>query len=312
MQKKEPMPNNRQVHLDVAVAGPLFMLSAALLFTLMNLLVKLLGPEYSVWHIGFYRFCGGWILIWIVFGRHRNPYRGNDIRLLTIRGCTGSVAFICAVTAIRILPVSTALVIFYTYPAFAAIFSFLLYRERIGRLEMGCIAMVMLGVGVLFDFRLGGELFGQVMALVGGAFAGLTVTLIKTLRQKNGPVVIYFYFCTMGMLVTLPKFALNPVLPSTPAALGMILGIVLASLTAQLLMNQGFFYCKGWEGGVLMSSEIVFTAIAGIIFLGDPTTPRFWIGGLMVFCSVAALNRLKAKARGGKTRPVGQDKTAGL
>lgn len=283
------------------------MLSAALLFTLLNLLVKLLGPEYSVWHIGFYRFFGGWVLIWIIFGRHRNPFKGNDVRLLIIRGCTGSVAFICAVTAIRMLPVSTALVIFYTYPAFAAVFSFLLYKERIGMLEMACIAMVLLGAGVLFDFKLAGGLLGQTMALVGGAFAGLTVTLIKTLRQNNGPVVIYFYFCTMGMLVTLPKFILDPVVPSTPMSLSMIAGIVLASLTAQLLMNQGFFYCKGWEGGVLMSSEIIFTAITGIIYLGDPTTLRFWIGGLMVFCSVVALNRLKAhgqKESRGPGRPI--------
>jgi drug/metabolite transporter (DMT)-like permease len=300
MTLSRPSQDARQVPLDVAVAGPLFMLAAALLFTLMNLLVKLIGPEYSVWHIGFYRFCGGWVLIWMIFGHYRNPFKGVDIRLLIIRGCTGSVAFICAVTAIRILPVSTALVIFYTYPAFAAVFSFLLYKERISKPEVACIALVMLGAGVLFDFRLGGGLLGQTMALVGGAFAGLTVTLIKTLRQKNGPVVIYFYFCTMGMLVTLPEFILHPILPSTPMAFGMILGIILLSLTAQLLMNQGFFYCKGWEGGVLMSSEIVFTGMAGIIFLGDPTTLRFWIGGLLVFCSVAALNRLKAREE--KTR----------
>lgn len=301
------MKNTSQVHLDAGVAGPLFMLSAALLFTLMNLLVKLLGPEYSIWHIGFYRFFGGWVLIWLVFGRHRNPFAGKNIRLLLIRGCTGSAAFIFAVTAIRMLPVSTALVIFYTFPAFAAVFSYLLYKERIGKLEMACIATVLLGAGVLFDFRLAGGLFGQTMALAGGAFAGLTVTLIKTLRQNNGPVVIYFYFCTMGMLVTLPKFIMNPIVPSTPMALAMIAGIVLFSLTAQLLMNQGFFYCKGWEGGVLMSSEIVFTSMAGIIFLGDPTTLRFWIGGVMVFCSVVALNRMKAhgqKESRGPGRPI--------
>ena len=288
------MKSTSQVHLDATVAGPLFMLSAALLFTLMNLLVKRFGPEYSVWHIGFYRFFGGWVLIWVIFGRHRNPYKGINIRLLIIRGCTGSAAFICAVTAIRLLPVSTALVIFYTYPAFAAIFSFLLYKERIGKWEMACIALVALGAGVLFDFKLAGGLLGQTMALVGGAFAGLTVTLIKTLRQNNGPVVIYFYFCTMGMLVTLPKFLLDPILPSTPIALSMMTGIVLFSLTAQLLMNQGFFFCKGWEGGVLMSCEIIFTAIMGIVFLGDPTSWRFWSGGLMVFCSIVALNRMKA------------------
>ena len=43
-----------------------------------------------------------------------------------------------------------------------------------------------------------------------------------------------------------------------------------------------------------MSSEVIFTAVVGIVFLGDPTTLRFWVGGLMILGSVVALNRLKA------------------
>ena len=282
------------VQLDASVAGPLFMLSAALLFTLLNLLIKLLGPQFTVWHIGFYRFFGGMVVLLTIFGRHRNIYKGNNIRLLIIRGCTGSVAFVSIITAIRLLPVSTALVIFYSFPAFAAIFSFLIYKERIGKLEISCITVVLIGIGILFDFQLTGGLFGPIMAIVGGIFAGLTVTLIRTLREKNGPVIIYLYFCTMGALVTLPMFITHPILPSTPIEWVMILGIILASVMAQLLMNQGFFYCSGWEGGVFMSSEVIFTAIVGIAFLGDPATWRFWTGGLMIFVSVVALNRLKA------------------
>jgi drug/metabolite transporter (DMT)-like permease len=76
----------------------------------------------------------------------------------------------------------------------------------------------------------------------------------------------------------------------------MIPGIVFTSVTAQLLMNQGFFYCRGWEGGVFMSSEVVFTAIVGISFMGDPASWRFWAGGVAVLTSIVALNRLKAMA----------------
>jgi len=280
--------------MDAAVAGPLFMLSAALLFTLVNTLVKLLGPEYTVWSIGFYRFFGGAVMLIAVFGRYQNPYKGHNIRLLIIRGCTGCRAFICIVTAIRLLPVSTALIIFYSFPAFSAIFSFVIYKEQIGMRESACIMTVLIGVGILFDFQLAGGLLGQVIALVGAAFAGLTVTLIRTLREKNGPVTIYLYFCTMGILVTAPMFARHPILPSTPVEWGMILGLIFASLMGQLLMNQGFFYCRGWEGGVFMSSEAIFTATVGILFLGDPFAWRFWIGGLMILISVIALNRLKS------------------
>lgn len=286
------------VQLDASFAGPLFMLSAALLFTLLNVFVKLLGPSFTVWHIGFFRFFGGLIVLLAIFGRHRNPFKGHNIKLLFIRGCVGSIAFISLITAIRILPLSTALVIFYSFPAFSAVFSFIIFGERISSLQIACIAAVIVGVGIIFDFRLSGGLLGQAVALVGSVFAGLTVTLIRSLRAKNGPVIIYLYFCTMGAIVTFPKFIMNPILPSTPMEWFMILGIIFSSVTAQLLMNQGFFYCRGWEGGVFMSSEVIFTALVGIIFLGDPTTPSFWIGGLMIFASIVALNSLKANVQG--------------
>jgi len=80
-QEKAP----RLVQLDATVAGPLFMLSAALLFTLLNLLVKLLSPEFTIWHIGFFRFFGGIVVLLAIFGCHTNPYKGNNIRLLIIR-----------------------------------------------------------------------------------------------------------------------------------------------------------------------------------------------------------------------------------
>lgn len=287
-------PNSRHIKLDATIAGPLLMLSAALLFTLMNIIIKSLGPSFSVWDIGFYRFWGGIVVILAIFWRYGNPYKGNDVRLLMIRGCTGSVAFISFVTAIRLLPVSTAIVIFYSFPAFSAIFSYFLYGETLSKNQLLCITGVMVGVAVLFDFQLTGSIVGQVMALIGAVFAGLTVTLIRELRQKNGPVVIYLYFCTMGALVTLPKFIQQPTLPTTPMEWVMVLGIVLFSLTAQLLMNQGFFYCRGWEGGVLMSSEVIFTASVGILFFMDPVTWRFWTGGLLILICVIVMNRLQA------------------
>lgn len=289
-----PKKRRSLVQMDAALAGPLFMLSAALLFTLLNLIIKTLNPVFTVWHIGFFRFFGGLVMILIIFGRHHNPFRGNNTRLLIIRGCVGSVAFISLITALKLLPLSTALVLFYSFPAFSAVFAYLIYGEKISKLEIACIVLVVVGVGALFDFRLGGTFLGQAMAIIGAVFAGLTVTLIRSLREKNGPVIIYLYFCTMGALVTAPKFIMTPILPATPMEWAMVLGIIFTSLTAQLLMNQGFFYCKGWEGGVFMSSEVIFTGIVGIVFLGDPVTLRFWVGGILIFGSVVALNRLKA------------------
>lgn len=289
------MKSNNRFAPSVAYIGPMLMIMAALLFTGMNLIIKVLDLEYNVWHIGFYRFFGGAVVILTVFGRKHNPYKSSNMGLLFVRGCMGSIAFIALISAVRNIPVSTALVIFYSFPAFAAIAAFILYKERIGKWEIFCITAVIIGVGILFDFQLEGSFFGQSMALIGGVFAGITVTIIRSLRAKNGPVIIYLYFCSMGAIITFPMFIMNPLIPASIIEWVMVITIIFSSVFAQLLMTQGFGYCKGWEGGVFMSSEVIFTAIMGIIFLGDPASWKFWTGGLLILGSVLLLNTLSAK-----------------
>lgn len=278
-------------------SGPLFMLAAAFLFTLMSMIVKLLPAPYSVWHIGFIRCFGGMCVLVSLFSRHGNPYAGYNIPLLVFRGFTGTSAFVFAVSALRILPISTATVIFYSFPVFAALFSFLIYKERLTNFQIFCMTGVFAGVSILFDFHLTGSFNGQIMALLGGLFAGLTVTLIRSLRERNGPVIIYLYFCTVGTFLTLPAFLSNPIVPASPVEWIMVAGIVLTSVSAQILMNQGFYYCRSWEGAVYMSSETVFTAAAGIFLLNDPVSWRFLAGSGLILLSGIALNYPAIKAK---------------
>ena len=214
--------------------GPLIMLSAALQFTIMNLTIKLLGSSFSPWHIAFYRFTGCVLLLLILFGRNGNPYKGYNYRLLILRGVNGSLAFLTIAAAILLLPLSTAMVIFYTYPAFAAFFAVWLYGDRLRAVDMGCIVLVIAGACFLFKFHLSGRPLGEFLALGGAMLFGLTVTLVRSLRQQNGPVVIYLYFCTMGMLVTLPVFLQNPRLPETGIHWLLCLAMVISSTAAQI------------------------------------------------------------------------------
>ncbi|UCG13701.1 MAG: DMT family transporter [Deltaproteobacteria bacterium] len=271
------------------------MLTAAFLFAILDGLIKLLGPPFRVWDIAFYRFACGLAILVPVFSWKRNPFKGHNPKLLIIRGIAGSCAFLSLVTAIRLIPISTAMVLFFSFPAFAAFFSPLIFKEPIAWTEILCVFAALVGVAVLFDFQLQGAILGQIMALVGGGFAGLTVSIIKKLREKNGPVVIYLYFCLLGTLVSLPAFAANPQIPRVTLEWVMLGGIVCSSLIAQLLMNQGFRYCKSWEGGLFLMAEVLFTSILGIVFLDEPMSWRFWIGGFLILGSAIALNRGNAR-----------------
>ena len=275
--------------------GALLMLAAALLFAVLDGLIKLLGPPFRVWDIAFYRFACGLAILLPILGWKGNPFSGQDRKLLVVRGITGCCAFLSLIAAIRLIPIATALVLFYSFPAFAAFFSPLIFKETISRDEILFVFAALAGVAVLFDFSLHTGLLGQALAVLGGGFAGLTVAIIKKLRETNGPVVIYLYFCLLGSLISLLPFMANPQIPRVPVQWLMLGGIVFSALVAQLLMNQGFRYCKSWEGGLFLMAEVIFTSILGILFLGEPVTWRFWLGGAMVVGSAVALNRGNAR-----------------
>jgi len=63
------------------LAGPLFMLLSACIFTAMNVLLKQAMSDFRIWDIGFYRFFGGLVLLTAIFGRRGNPFRSSNTKL---------------------------------------------------------------------------------------------------------------------------------------------------------------------------------------------------------------------------------------
>jgi drug/metabolite transporter (DMT)-like permease len=278
-----------------SIAGPLLMLAAAFLFGVLDGLIKLMGPSYRVWDIAFYRWGIGLVLLVIIFSRQGRLLKTHNWKMMIGRSIAGCCAFLSLTAAIRNIPLSTAMVLFFSFPAFAALFSHLIFGECISKREIFCICGALGGVAVLLDFKLDGNLFGYIMGLSSGVFAGVTVNLIKKLREKDGPVAIYFYFCMLGALVSFPAYIASPRIPVSGVDWLMAGGIAASSVLAQLLMNQGFRYCRSWEGGIFLTGEMVFTAILGIVFLGEFVSRRFWLGGFLILTSNVLINIIRAK-----------------
>jgi drug/metabolite transporter (DMT)-like permease len=280
-------------------AGPLFMLLSACFFTAMNVLLKQAMTEFRVWDIGFYRFFGGLVLLTAFFGRRSNPFRSSATKLLIVRGCTGSIAFIFFILSVRLLPVSTALMLLYAFPAFAALFSAALYREKVSPVGWACLVAVLIGVALLVDPRSGGETLGYAAGICSAIFAGLTMAIIRRLKQTNGSVIIYLYFCLVGSVVTAPFFLRAPILPLSFSQILVCSGIILTSIAGQLLMNHGFGYCRSWEGGLYMTTEVLLTSLAGILLFMDPVGWNFFCGGTLILGSTLAIQAEKAiRSRG--------------
>lgn len=266
------------------------MLSSGFLFAVMDCLIKLLGPPFRIWDIAFYRFGCGMVILLLMSARNHDIFNANNWKLLAARGIAGSLAFLAFVLALSLIPISTVLVLFYSYPAFAALFSAWLFREKMTGREVFWIFVTICGVGVFIDTRLEGGIFGQIATLIGAGCAGIALTVLKKARETNGSVVIYFYFCLAGATMTFIPFFSDPHLPASSYEWLILGGITGTSLIAQLLMNQGFYYCRSFEGGLFLTSEVMFVALWGFIFLREPITWHSIAGGTMILGSMIALS----------------------
>jgi drug/metabolite transporter (DMT)-like permease len=275
-------------------SGFLLMTFSAFFYALGDICIKFISPSIGSVPIAFFRFVLGGLILLPLLARGQESLRGSSTRYLLLRGFTGTLAFFCLVKSIAMIPLSNAMVLFYTFPLFATLFSFFILKESLARMEVTLIGVGLIGVFVLINPSSHSLGMGHVYGLLAGAFAGLTVVLIRRVRRTNGPLIIYFYFCVVGGAVSFPLFIANFTLPSFELfALLIVLAVLL--LTAQLFMNQGFKFCKASEGSVILMSEVVFTGVAGVLLFHDSPGLSFFIGACLIVGCGVGLNLINKK-----------------
>ena len=275
-------------------SGFLLMTFSAFFYALGDICIKFISPSIGSVPIAFFRFVLGGLILLPLLARGQESMRGSSTRYLLLRGFTGTLAFFCLVKSIAMIPLSNAMVLFYTFPLFAALFSFFILKESLARIEAVLIGVGLIGVFVLINPSSHSLGVGHAYGLFAGAFAGLTVVLIRRVRRTNGPLIIYFYFCVVGGAVSLPLFMANFTLPGFDLSMLLVV-LSIIFLIAQLLMNQGFKFCKASEGSVILMSEVVFTGAAGVLLFHDSLGLSFFIGASLIVGSGVGLNLINRK-----------------
>jgi len=275
-------------------SGFMVMILSALFYAITDIIIKFISPPLGIIQIAFVRFLLGALILWPMLKSSGQSLIGNSIRVLLLRGLTGTLAFFFLLKSIVMIPLSNAMVLFYTFPLFATFFSLLLLKETLKMLEIMLIILGMIGIYILINPSSHTYTIGHMFGLLAGCFAGLTVVLIRKLGKTNGPLIIYFYFCIVGGIISSPFFIITFKLPDFEQS-SLLVFLAVIFLIAQILMNQGFKFCKAPEGGVILMSEVVFTGIAGVIIFNDTLSLNFLAGTCLIIGSGVGLNLIAHK-----------------
>ena len=276
-----------------------WMLVAGFLFAAAGVLVKIGAAQFSAAELGFYR---SFFTMLVAFVALRlagvgvwSPFLGTHL----IRGIVGAASLIGYFYAITQLPLATAVTLNYTSPLFLAVTTTVVMRERFSPWLVFAIALGFAGVALLLqpNFETGKEgaamigLFSGVLA----AWADLSVRSLGRLGEPDWRVVFWFgavasVICAGWHFVNAQAF--NPI---TSGNIGLLLGLGLAGVGAQLAMTRAYRTGNTLVVGAFSYSAIVFGTLATILIWNDTLTWLAWCGMAVIVASGIMAMRVEKK-----------------
>lgn len=287
----------------------LWMIVAALLFSLMGVAVKLASSQYNTWEIVFYRGLVGLIVIGAMIAMHSRRTHGSirealatrRIGMHLTRGISGTISVTLWFYSIAGLPIATAMTINYSSPLFIGAWIAWSARRAGNRIDVLMMAALMagfVGVMVLLQPTLANDQW--VFAIIGTTSAALTAVAylsVKALGQAGEPNArIVFYFSAMNALSGLAGASLFGFHSHDARGLALLACVGITASLAQLAMTRAYA-----SGGTLLTANlgftgIVFSSIWGIAIFGDVIHLESAIGMAIIIASGVLATLMTARA----------------
>jgi drug/metabolite transporter (DMT)-like permease len=266
------------------VEGPVMMLSSAVLFSIMAVMVKALSSSVPVAEIIFFRAFISFAIIVGMVAFKKVEFKIKQKGKATFRGIMGGISLMLYFNAITLTSVSNAVLLAYTYPIFATIFSNMYLDEKLTKEKVIFMISAFLGMFLIFQFNYSALNLGDLLALISGITSGMAVVSIRELRKTESSWMIVLSFVFFGTIFSLFFLKGNIIVPGSPALIS-LLAIGIMGTAGQLFQTYAFKLCSTALGSVISMSSVVITTILGILIFHDLLTLNMVIGGVLIFAS---------------------------
>lgn len=268
---------------------------ASFVFSVMALLIKLLGQNLHITQILLVRQIGMSIMVAPAILRNfPGSLRSERPGLQLLRVGFALVAMLCGFTALIHMPLAEATAIFFAKSFFVTIFAVIFLAEIVGVYRWGAILVGFLGV--LIMLQPGTENFSiyGLASLVGAAGAAAVMILLRLLsRYDSADTIMTYGALGVGAVMIVPGiyFWIEP----TSTEWALLVAVALVSYAAQ---RCNIFAYKHGEASLLASLDYVrllwATLFGFLVFDQFPGMPT-WIGASIVVA--AAIFMIYREAR---------------
>ncbi len=241
---------------------------------------------------------------------NRFKVKKNDIWLIALLGLSKFIQDFLIFYGQAHISLSLTAMLQLTSPYYVLVFSALIFRERITVGKVICMIIAAVGCVLATGVLNGGEnndVFGIMAAVIAGVAGGVYAMASKgTLNRGYSPETALFYMFAVGAFISL--FFCDSVFIVTSAVddlsiLGymLLLGIVF-TLVPHFMNLCAMKHMPITHVMIIGLSEIIFTAIVGMVAFGEFLTASNIIGMVLIIASIVILETAVA----GKDEPSGQ------
>lgn len=271
----------------------------------MPVLVKLaIGAGADVWALAAWRYAGAAGLLWLVMiaARRRPPPLARWPRLFALGAVFGG-STLCFLLGLRWIPASTAILLFFTYPAVVLLLAGLMRLEALTSRRLACAGLAVTGGLLTAGGGLaGGRPAGVALVLLSVGFVSAYVLMSHFLMVEEAPLGAATISVTATGAVTVAA-----ALVAGPGGLALGGGATAVRLVALVTLTGTAVPVVAWLAGIRLlgpgkaslysTMEPLVTVALAAVVLGEGISWSQGLGGLLVLAGVSWL-RLEPAPQG--------------
>jgi drug/metabolite transporter (DMT)-like permease len=275
--------------------GIVLKLISAVLFAVMQALIRYLGPSYPIGEVVFFRSAFAIMPVMMVYawrGELAAAVRTDNPLGQASRGALSIVGMFCSFGALARLPLIEANALSFTSPLVGVALAALVLKERVRIYRWSAVTIGFLGVLVVLAPHLSGNELtiamasatsaaGILYALGGSITNACTMIQTRHLTKSERTSSIVFYFsliCALSGLATLPFGWIAP----SEREFGVLLAIGILGGLGQIFLTESYRYAAASTVAPFDYTSMVWALILGYAMFGEAPTAMIVLGSAII------------------------------
>lgn len=268
------------------VKAVIFGITAALCYSIMNLLAKLVANDTTESMTVFFRFLVGlcWILTVITYKHLRGKQfqvKTKHFSLHLLRASSGFIAMLSLYCSLRYIPLANATSLAMTYTLFIPILSAIFLHTNTN--TKNWLALLTGFIGIIFILKPYGDGFNPMasMALISGLATAASFLGVHELAKDDKPTTILLYYFSLTLIFSGILSIFSWKTPNLATIINLFFIGVVGTIYQESL-TRALMHASPKTVSPILYFSVIFSGVFDLIFWGNIPDLYFWGGMVLV------------------------------